>query len=64
MTCLTPFSPLHTGQPSNSRAHGDGSGGGSAGNTTYASETYRVPSGAIVDWGGNVIVPAPAPSGQ
>ncbi len=29
-------------------------------NPQYASQTYVTPNGAIVDWGGNVIVPAPS----
>jgi RHS repeat-associated protein len=27
-------------------------------NPNFASQTYQVPSGAIVDWGGNIVVPA------
>jgi hypothetical protein len=27
-------------------------------NPNYSAQTYRVPSGAVVDWAGNVIVPA------
>jgi hypothetical protein len=43
---------LTSGQPSNLQNQ---TAGGSSG---YSSQTYRVPSGAIVDWGGNVVVPA------
>ena len=45
-----------TGKPSNTNS------GGGGGGSSYASQTYKVPSGAIVDWGGNVVVSAPPPS--
>jgi RHS repeat-associated protein len=55
---------LQTGKPSNLKnsatSSGGGSGGGGSSNSNYMTQTYQTPNGAIVDWGGNVIVPAPS----
>src|SRR5262249_16598028 len=41
---------LNTGQPSYSGPATNGA------NSNYASQTYRTPSGAVIDWGGNIVV--------
>src|SRR5262249_38190138 len=48
-----------TGKASNTNTGSTGGGGGS-----YTSQTYKTPSGAIVDWNGNVVVAAPKQSGS
>jgi hypothetical protein len=56
---------LQTGKPSNlknSSASNGGGGSGGGGSSSYLTQTYQTPNGAIVDWGGNVIVPAPSSS--
>jgi hypothetical protein len=42
----------NTGKPSYTEPTSNGT------NPNYASQTYQVPSDAIIDWGGNVVVPA------
>ena len=56
---------LQTGKASNLKnsSTSSGSSGGSSGgggSSSYMTQTYQTPNGAIVDWGGNVIVPAPS----
>lgn len=43
---------LKTGAPSYTAPSSNGT------NVNYASQTYRTPSGAVIDWGGNIVVGA------